>query len=274
MEDLSKHKFSCYHVAGAETVLLFIHGIVEGPAQFRPLTRAAARRGISAVSLLLPGHGSDGRAFAQSRMRQWQEYVDAAAAHLCRRYPHVVLVGHSMGGLLAMEACRNAPAGIDGIFALGLPLWLRVRAKGILEGYKASSGHINPEEESARAALDAYSIRGVRPLCYLRWLPRYEELFRLCRDVRRRLWALRIPVQVLQSADDEFVSRRTADRLKQLRPDWEVGMLVHSGHFYYNPEDLKQAEEALFDFVSRVTRISDAKPSGSRTRDGDQCPKV
>lgn len=107
MEDLSKHKFSCCHAAGADTVLLFIHGIVEGPAQFRPLFRAAERRGISAVSLLLPGHGSDGRAFARSRMRQWQEYVDAAAAHLRRRYPHVVLVGHSMGGLLAMETCRT-----------------------------------------------------------------------------------------------------------------------------------------------------------------------
>lgn len=266
VEDLSKHKFSCCHAAGADTVLLFIHGIVEGPAQFRPLFRAAERRGISAVSLLLPGHGSDGRAFARSRMRQWQEYVDAAAAHLRRRYPHVVLVGHSMGGLLAMETCRTASGGIDGIFALGLPLWLRVRAKGILEGYKASSGRINPEEESARAALDAYSIRGVRPLCYLRWLPRYKELFRLCRNVRRRLWALRIPVQVLQSADDEFVSRRTAERLKQLRPDWEVGVLVHSGHFYYSPEDLKRTEDALFGFVDRVTRAADASQTVCESR--------
>lgn len=89
-----------------------------------------------------------------------------------RRYPHVVLVGHSMGGLLAMETCRTASGGIDGIFALGLPLWLRVRAKGILEGYKGflRAGSIrrkNPPEPpwtpTASAACARSAISGGCP---------------------------------------------------------------------------------------------------------------
>lgn len=248
----AEQRFAGYHLPGAKTVVVFVHGIVEGPALFQPLVQETIKRGYSAVNLLLPGHGSDGRAFAQSGMRQWQDYVDGAVRHLRRRYPHLVLVGHSMGGLLALECVRKMENGADGVFALNLPLWLRVKGKGILEGYKASSGRIEPEDESARAALAAYSVRDVRPLCYLRWLPRYRELFRLCRSTRRQLEKFFMPVCVVQSLEDEFVDYRTAERLKWIRPDWQVEMLENSGHFYYSPKDFCRIKTYLFTFIEMV----------------------
>ena len=42
-------------VKNTDTIVIFIHGIVEGPAQFKDLMKLTIQHGYSAVSLLLPG---------------------------------------------------------------------------------------------------------------------------------------------------------------------------------------------------------------------------
>ena len=53
-------------VKNTNTIVIFIHGIVEGPAQFKDLMKLTIQHGYSAVSLLLPGHGGTGKDFARS----------------------------------------------------------------------------------------------------------------------------------------------------------------------------------------------------------------
>lgn len=48
-------------VKNTDTIVIFIHGIVEGPAQFKDLMKLTIQHGYSAVSLLLPGHGGTGK---------------------------------------------------------------------------------------------------------------------------------------------------------------------------------------------------------------------
>lgn len=240
------------HIPGAKLLVLFVHGILEGPEQFRPLMKLLETQGISSAALLLPGHGSDGAAFAGSRMRQWQEYTEAAVIHFKKQYPHVIIVGHSMGGLLAMQACQNPLAAPDGIFALGLPLCLGVRYKGVEEVCRAFTGTLAPEHESARAVLRTCSISHVRLHQCVGWGPQYAALLGLCRRMRQMLPKLNCRMCVVLSADDEFVSLKTVSLLRRVRPDFQVTVLPDSGHFYLSGKDKKVVERCFLSFLSKI----------------------
>ena len=51
------HKPKHVKLKDATNVVIFIHGIVEGPGQFLRLMEVTYNSGYSAASLLLPGHG-------------------------------------------------------------------------------------------------------------------------------------------------------------------------------------------------------------------------
>ena len=51
---------------GSHSVVLFIHGITEGPNQFKRLSALCVQNGINATALLLPGHGKNGLDFAKN----------------------------------------------------------------------------------------------------------------------------------------------------------------------------------------------------------------
>lgn len=240
------------HIPGATALVLFVHGILEGPEQFRPLIELLNTQGISSAALLLPGHGGDGAVFAESRMRQWQEYTEAAIIHYKKQYSHVIVAGHSMGGLLAMQACRNPVAAPEGIFAMGLPLCLGVRYKGIEEVCRAFTGTLAPEHESARAVLRTCSISHVRLYQCLGWGPQYAALLRLCRRMRQMFPGLNCRMCVVLSADDEFVSLKTASFLRQVRPDIQVTVLPDSGHFYLSCKDRKLTEKTFLSFLTQM----------------------
>lgn len=93
----------------ADTLVLLIHGITGSPHQFDALARHLYAEGISVQSLLLPGHGSTAKAFAQSGRLEWERSVNRAVRHALLRYKNVVLVGHSMGCLLAINAYHTLP---------------------------------------------------------------------------------------------------------------------------------------------------------------------
>jgi len=102
--------------AGRDVVL--IHG---GAAHrqwwdhLAPLIRGAA----TVVAVDLSGHGDSGRRDAYG-LDAWADEVDAVAQSLCARQP--VLVGASMGGLVAVHAAQRAPGSYRSVLVLDSPL--------------------------------------------------------------------------------------------------------------------------------------------------------
>ena len=60
-EQMERQQPCYYPREGASTIVVFIHGIVEGPDQFLGLMKRSSELGFAASSLLLPGHGGTGR---------------------------------------------------------------------------------------------------------------------------------------------------------------------------------------------------------------------
>ena len=94
-EQMERQQPCYYPREGASTIVVFIHGIVEGPDQFLGLMKRSSELGFAASSLLLPGHGGTGEGFARSSRQQWLEYVNAEIARYKKNYNSIILVGHS-----------------------------------------------------------------------------------------------------------------------------------------------------------------------------------
>lgn len=242
------------HVEGADTVVLMIHGIIEGPAQFDPLIPIINKTGCSAVSILLPGHGKTGREFSKNGRKQWTAYVSQQVESLRRRYHNIILAGHSMGCLLAAKSCLDNPSGIRGLFCIAMPLHIRLTARGMINAARVALNRVKENDPISTAARDAYSISETPLYGYAAWLPRYLDLFHLCRTVRSRLHEIRVPVFLVHSEEDEFVSKRSLSSAQKALGDNLTEMLVlkHSGHFYYPEEDRKLLTQALLRLLESI----------------------
>ncbi|HAE21569.1 MAG TPA: hypothetical protein DCG47_04500 [Spirochaetaceae bacterium] len=191
---------------------MLIHGYTGYPAELSKVAEALHKAGLQVYAPRLPGHGSSRPDFMATGAHDWKRrcydaYMDLRAAH-----ERVHVVGHSMGGLLALlcgarfeaaSLCLLAPALVlrDRLIAL-TPL-VGIAAPVIKRGYAPS-----PEDSQGERLLLHKAYRQdslVRQAGQL-------ELLR--REALRALSSVRAPVLALFADGDTAVdSPRAAAKL-------------------------------------------------------------
>lgn len=223
---------------GADTAVLMIHGIVGTPAHFRRLIPLEEQvpENWSVWNLCLPGHGGTVQAFALSSMEQWTEAALGAFLELAERHEKIILVGHSMGTLLALELAARYPERVKTLFLLAVPLRPRVGLSIIRGSLRLVFGKIRDDRPREKCIADACGCTPTMMIWrYIPWIPRFLELFALIHDTEKILNSICAPCIVFQSREDELVSRRSEKILEKYGIPFAV--LPDSGHFYYAPED-------------------------------------
>ena len=118
-----------------------------------------------------------------------------------------------------------------------LPEGVRLRPHAVEPVFQDIAIDFLRQEARAFAMREAYSIRKEpQPLQYLRWIPRYQELFREMQHTRELLHCMNVPCTAFQSAKDELVSLRSLPLLKA-NPAIRLHVLRESSHFYYPAAD-------------------------------------
>lgn len=234
-------------VDGADTAVLFIHGILGTPnhfAAFLPLVPP----NWSVHNLLLDGHGKGVRDFSRTSMERWQAQVEEAAQNLEKTHKRLLIIGHSMGTLLAIRWALRPESKAAGLFLLACPLKLRLRFRMVATSAKVYWGWVRPGDRPAQAAMEACGIHHEWQLWrYMGWIPRFLELFQQIRWTGQQLSQLHTPCHVFQSARDEMVSGEAAKRMEGRA---EVTVLPNSSHFYYDPQDLQTILDSFTVFCS------------------------
>lgn len=103
--------------------VVFIHGAQNDHSVWALQSRYLAHHGFSVLAVDLPGHGrSAGPALASvEQMADWLlALLDAAGVQ------RALLVGHSMGSLVALEASHRAPGRVRGLAMLGTTYPMKV----------------------------------------------------------------------------------------------------------------------------------------------------
>ncbi len=247
----AKHAEYHYRSETSDTVVVFIHGIQGSPLQFDYMVEAL--NGLYSIeNLLLPGHGKTMKEFAGSGMREWQTYVDDRVRALENEYRNIILVGHSMGCLLAVQAAVSYPERIRGLFLLAVPLHIRVTLPYVKRCLTVAfcSGIKN---ERITEAMRLASVPPAAPFAYLANIPRYIELLKKAKATRALMRDLRLPAVVVQSAKDEIVSRRSL-RYMERKQGVQVVLLNDSGHYYYTPNARERLSGILKDFVAKAIK--------------------
>jgi carboxylesterase len=109
---------------GQDLCLVGFHGFTGTAAEIRPLLEAAADAGYSVDAACMDGHGTRPEDLQHKTFDDWlaaaRKRVEAAA----ETYGRVVLLGFSLGSLVAMQIASERPAGLAGLVVLGNALTL------------------------------------------------------------------------------------------------------------------------------------------------------
>lgn len=245
------HKEYVKMVPGADTAVLFIHGIVGTPNHFRdliPLVELVPEN-WSVYNVLLDGHGGSADDFGAASMKKWKGQVFDTFEALTRHHERVVIVAHSMGTLFAMQLAIKHPEKISLLFLLGVPLRPGVRLTMARDSLLMVFGKLSPRHVLWKAA----GVKTTRKLWkYIPWIPRFLELFREICITERIMGNLKVPCVAYQSRKDELVTNFTLGVLERSGV-MEVHELKHSTHFYYDPAE---SEAVQADFLNRIKEIS------------------
>lgn len=237
------HKEYVRIVPGAETAILMIHGIAGTPRHFDFLLEEIPEN-VSVRSILLPGHGGTAADFAYGSMAQWKAAVQTALDALCQSHDRVILVGHSLGTLLAEEAAQGRRQ-VVGMLLLNVPLCVYVSPGIVTASLRWSFGKPKAGNVTDEGLKKAAGVLPEKRLWrYLSWLPRYWELLVQCKRSRSRFEALKIPSLVFQSQKDELVHRSTERYLKS-NPRITCTELTGCGHYAYTENACRQVRQAL-----------------------------
>ena len=239
-------------VPGADTAVLFIHGILGTPNHFRdliPLVQLVPEN-WSIHNLLLDGHGGSVEDFAGSSMEKWKNQVKQSFKELSVNHKHVVIVAHSMGTLFAIQLAAEVPERIPFLFLLGVPLRPHMRFRMIGDCLRMAFGTLPDDSVLWKAT----SVNATNQLWkYIRWIPRYLELFREMIITERVMNQLKVPCTAYQSQKDELVSNLTY-RVLVRSGVLTVHQLSNSTHFLYTPAD---TERICADLLSQIKKSHD-----------------
>ncbi|HYE00756.1 MAG TPA: alpha/beta fold hydrolase [Alphaproteobacteria bacterium] len=151
--------------------MVLIHGAGLDRSLWAPMRRALRRRGRTAIALDLPGHGREaGPSLPDiAAMARW---VLARTAPL----GPVVLAGHSMGALIALEAAATAPEGVAAAALLGAAASMPVNpdllataqqrpaeAAALIARWCFAKDHPNPAAQAATARRFARGAAALGP---------------------------------------------------------------------------------------------------------------
>lgn len=96
---------------GGREGALLIHGFTGSPMEVAGLAQRLHAAGLTVSVPRLPGHGTRGDDFLQTGSRDWLRAAVDAWADMKGRCDTVHLIGHSMGGILAVLLASHFPVG-------------------------------------------------------------------------------------------------------------------------------------------------------------------
>jgi carboxylesterase len=233
-------------------LVVFIHGYMGSPRQFDYLAEAVRQDGCSTAALLLPGHGGSAKYFSSGSFERWQGHVDAEVERLSVDHDRILLVGHSMGGLLAINAAVKLSGHVRGIFTIACPFKvtnfsiyaLRVRLRQVF----------GRKDDPIKSTYFSNCSVTLSPSLILHSAKPTAEFKMLMLAARETLPRVRVPVTAVYSSSDELTSIESLGVLfsELTEAPFEQVLLSDSLHVYYPEHEQLMIRQALAKLIMRT----------------------
>jgi carboxylesterase len=184
--------------------VLLIHGFNGSLADMREMELILRGSNLMTKNVLLPGHGSHVREMLQVGWPEWAEAVRTEFQTMKRACGQVFLVGHSLGGALALHTAAHEEAA--GVVSMCAPLYLQVWMKPLLRATKYIVPLVPTWREDVR---DRQARRHYAREVY-RWTPirPAESLINYLPTLRAELPHVTAPALIMVSRHDHVVPAR------------------------------------------------------------------
>lgn len=239
------------------TSLVVSHGYLSAPGEIRELAGRLTGDGCQVYAARLSGHGTSPQQLGHTGRADWRRSFSRAHAAAGAAGEPVILVGFSMGGLLALDAAARLPQRVAGIVVINTPLSLQDPAS-----------HLAPAVDAWNSMAQALHLDR---LCFTAVLNNAEwpdinydrnpvaslhELELLMGEVRGLLPQVRCPVLILQADFDPVVVPSSAEELlaRLGTEEKSVQRLAFKRHGITRGEGSTVVSEQIIDFVARLRR--------------------
>ncbi len=119
---------------GSKKAILLVHGFPSTPHIYDYSSKRFFDAGYDVYAPLLPGFGTDAKAFGNTTFTQWFGYLAAYYERLRNEYPTVHVLGISMGGMMTLklgETYCNTDKQMDKLVSIAAPVVYNSIADGI-----------------------------------------------------------------------------------------------------------------------------------------------
>jgi carboxylesterase len=243
--------------------VLVVHGFGDTPQSVRELAESLHASGYTVVVPLLSGHGRSLAEFGGARAADWIEEVRGEAAALRRHYPHVALVGLSMGAALCSIVAAESDR-LDALVLLAPYLSMPASVQRVAPLLRASApvapfrpSHVGPpsiHDPVARSRGLGFGVVSGRLL---------RELRLVTERARAALPRVTVPTLYIASRHDSRVPTADAARNWTLvrAPQRAIRWLDGSGHIMTVDYEKHTVFEEVEDWLHRHGGAPTSPPS-------------
>ena len=255
---------------GTGTPVILIHGIAASLHDWDDLVPALTQRGYSCYALDLLGHGDSPKLDARAYQMDWMLDHFSAWMRSLRLTEPAILIGHSLGGYIALDYARRVSAWTRGLvlinpfysrsqlprllqrtylrphlssFIVGkTPAWLFrliVDMSSMAMGHSTGALHSLPERIRAQTALD-----------YTRTSPGVYGVINSGIDMHEHVPGISIPSLVVWGDRDQTLAPSSFDRLVNQMPR-AVGRSLRAGHVPHQSH-VEEFNPLVLDFLSNL----------------------
>lgn len=231
--------------------VLLLHGFTSSLDCVNGLLPYLKNEGIDYEMPLMRGHGTSPQDLAKYGSPAWFQDAAMGLYKLGERVDRVVIVGLSMGGLLALKLAIEAPSYREKI--VGLVTWaaaLKFRNKlSALVGPLSRFFTMWPAQDSF-----------TDPVCRLR-STNYKEfptksfasLYELSKVCYKQLEDIEVPICIIHSKRDQIIDFNSAEALfrRVNSPYRELNALMESGHELGQDSESKEVFEITMRFIHK-----------------------
>ncbi len=255
---------------GGATGVLLVHGFLGSPQELQPLAERLAQEGHTVRAILLPGHGENPERLKGIPWQRWAEHVQSELDILKQTAQRVVVVGFSMGGLLALMMAAQGRC--DAVVAMAPALHLRMqkqmRFAGIIKYvmpwmYPFKKADFNAAETQAniRQYIPDADFSDVQLTNRLRAevripLSAVGQLVAVQRAVKPMLSDLCVPLLVVQGQQDQTVNPISGSTVFEGvgTQQKEIAWFANSGHMLMQETDRDEICQTVSTWIDKTLR--------------------
>ena len=227
-----------------------IHGFSSTTCELKQMANALSNAGHHVVLNNLPGHGTNLEDCNNTKYQDWLDYSKIEFAKLCSHSDKVFLIGHSMGGVLALYLSSIFP--VTGIIVGGTVLKFKLHfSTNYLNRFLCRIIKTRKKklvaDKSIRDSLTFYGYQSY-PLIAL------NEFRKMNTYVKRQLNKIKSPILIIHSNQDQVSIKDNVEIIKcsvksENKEVLEVENAPHS--LFHNNKDTELIFQNCLNFINK-----------------------